>query len=303
MSHQNIHDFFRIGDFFFELSYPTELTVPPHFRLFQVSTSEGLSHADYCYTITCAPQLPQLDWPVTARREDLCVMRSPVSRDDPAAALEGRLIGVKGTPGYYASYREHSGQEAEITLLQDRLGSLNFDPVFTSLLALEKRMLQQNSLILHCSHLQYQGQGILFSGPSGIGKSTQARLWETYRGAKTLNGDRALLRLIHGKWFACGWPVCGSSEICHTGDSPIHAVVILQQGKENHIRKLSPLQAFTQLYSQITLNGWDYEAVQHGTELLEKFITSVPVYQLTCTISEDAVFCLENVIFPPQNAE
>lgn len=50
-------------------------------------------------------------------------------------------------------------------------------------------------LVLHSAYIvTRQGEGILFSGPSGIGKSTQAALWQHYGAAQTVNGDRALVR-------------------------------------------------------------------------------------------------------------
>lgn len=46
-------------------------------------------------------------------------------------------------------------------------------------------------LVLHSAYIvTRQGEGILFSGPSGIGKSTQAALWQRYGAAQTVNGDR-----------------------------------------------------------------------------------------------------------------
>ena len=132
-------------------------------------------------------------------------------------AGEARLIGIKGQPAPYALYRELSGQEAEVHLAAEAVDDLRFDPVFTSLFALERQMIRRDSMILHCAYIKYCGAAILFSAPSETGKSTQAGLWEKYRGSETVNGDRALLRKIDGRWTACGWPVCGSSEICHLG--------------------------------------------------------------------------------------
>lgn len=92
-------------------------------------------------------------------------------------------------------------------------------------------MIARDSLILHCAFTEYRGRAILFSAPSGTGKPTQAALWERYRGSRTVNGDRALLRRAGGVWTACGWPVCGSSEICGAGEVPIGAIVMLRQGE------------------------------------------------------------------------
>lgn len=157
-------------------------------------------------------------------------------------------------------------------------------------------MIRHDSLILHCAYVRCQRRAILFSAPSGVGKSTQADLWKRFRQSETINGDRALLRKIDGVWNACGWPVCGSSEICHAEDTPIRAIVMLRQGKENHAERLSLSQAFSLLYAQITVNRWNVDFVQRALSLLEELIREVPVYQLTCTISRTAVEVLEDAL-------
>lgn len=65
---------------------------------------------------------------------------------------------------------------------------------------LHHKLLQQDALVIHASYIEFMGRGILFLGPSGTGKSTQARLWNEHAGAPILNGDRALLRQKDGIW-------------------------------------------------------------------------------------------------------
>ncbi|MDD6212488.1 MAG: hypothetical protein PUB22_05025 [Clostridiales bacterium] len=282
----NKENIFRVGDFCFCLSYPEEIIPPDNFMLFEVKSGIPTYH----YTLSFADRIPELDKPVIARREDIVIYSD--------RGLESRKIGTKGRRDYYALYQEKEDRSAEIQLAKDQLQDMCFDTVFTSLFALERHMILRDSLILHCAYIQYQGKGILFSAPSGVGKSTQAGLWEQFRGSKTLNGDRALLRKIDGVWSACGWPVCGSSDICELGDTPIHGIVMLRQGTVNHITALTPIQAFSELYAQITINQWNRGFVQRAMERIEDLIMQVPVYQLTCDMTEDAVRCLESVLFP-----
>ena len=225
---------------------------------------------------------------VLARRPDLLVFQGE--------AGESRLIGVKGTEGYYACYQEVASDKARVLLARDRIQGLHIDPVFTSLLALERRLIARDSLILHCAYMVYQREAILFSAPSETGKTTQANLWEKYRGSRTVNGDRALLGRKDGRWTAQGWPVCGTSEVCHNEDTPIRAVVMLSQAKENHAERMTPGKAFPLLYSQITVNKWNVEDHVHTLDLIEEFLGSVPVIHLGCTISEEAVTCLERAL-------
>ena len=280
---------FQIGDFVFRLCCPEEVTPPENFMKFECESDS----AEYTYQIKVSNTLPDPEGKLIAQRPDLTVFRCETGQGE---SLECRLIGVKGNPEYYACYREVSENCAEVTLVGDRIAELHIDPMFTSLLALERRLVKKDSMILHCAYVEYQGEAILFSAPSETGKTTQANLWEKYRGSRTVNGDRSLLGKIDGRWTAQGWPVCGTSEVCFNETVPIRAVVMLSQAEENHVEKLSPGRAFPLLYSQITVNKWNMEDHIHTMDLIEDFLEKVPVYHLGCTISEEAVDCLERAL-------
>lgn len=286
---------FQIGNFVFRLCCPEELTLPDNFLRFGQSEemSPGnilgaVSEPEYTYNIEFSEKLPEPPGKLIAKRQDLLVYRNGMR--------ESRLIGVKGRKKPYACYCETSEDHAVITLDRNEIKDLHVDPVFTSLFALEKRLIRKGQMILHCAYTEYRGEAILFSAPSETGKTTQAGLWEQYRGSRTVNGDRALLGKTGGMWTAQGWPVCGTSPVCSNETFPVRAVVMLSQAAENHAEQLTPGQAFPLLYSQITVNKWNTEDHIHAMDLAEDFLGSVPVYHLGCTISEEAVECLEKVM-------
>lgn len=160
-------------------------------------------------------------------------------------------------------------------------------------IGLESVMLRTDRIVFHAALVRTPLGGILFSGPSGIGKSTQAELWRVHRGGVQINGDRPILGKRDGVWTGWGSPYAGSSR-CYVNDScPIRAVVMLKQAKECTIRALSSREAFRQVYSGLTMNSWDPEFVSRACDLAMDLIGSVPVYELSCTPDEDAVRCLE----------
>lgn len=280
---------FQIGDFVFRLCFPEEAAPPENFMKFEKRADSGANPVlEYMYLIKVSDCLPQPEGKVIARRPDLTVLQN--------GERESRLIGVKGNPDFYAFYQEVAADRAEVTLVRDRIAELHIDPVFTSLLALERRQIKKDAMILHCAYIEYQGEAILFSAPSETGKTTQANLWEKYRGSRTVNGDRSLLGKRDGRWTAQGWPVCGTSEVCHNESIPVRAVVMLSQAQENRAQRMTPGQAFPLLYSQITVNKWNTQDHIHTMDLMEDFLGSVPVIHLGCTISREAVDCLEEAL-------
>lgn len=276
---------FQIGSFSFELEFPKQFVLPADMRKFEVSGGA----VDYTYTITLVDKLPEAEGIPVAQRIDLQVFRTK-------EGLESRLIGVKGDECPYALYREITQNRAEIFAGRWYLAEMEkYEVVFLSLLAFERRLMSRPCLILHCAYTEYQGKAMLSSAPSGTGKTTQAELWERYRGSRTVNGDKALLEYNGITWTANGWPVCGTSEICENKTLPVGCIVMLSQAKMNQAWRLRPAEAFKSLYGQITMNRWDQEGTEQKLDLLEQLVGKVPVYHLACDISEDAVKTLERV--------
>ena len=164
------------------------------------------------------------------------------------------------------------------------------------LIGIEHTLCKHKTFMLHSSYINYNGDAILFSGPSGIGKSTQADLWQDFESAEIINGDRTAISKNLGNWHAYGLPFAGSSKIYKNKTLPIKAVVILKQGKENCIRKAKPMEAFKALYSEITVNSWNKKDVETIIELVENFIKEVPIYVLSCLPNKGAVDLLKKEI-------
>ena len=92
--------------------------------------------------------------------------------------------------------------------------------------ALEKYLLKKGGLILHSSFIEWHNQGIVFTAPSGTGKSTQASLWQKYEHAKIINSDRSILYFNKNNiLMSCGLPFCGSSNINLNKEFPLKAIV------------------------------------------------------------------------------
>ena len=274
---------YLIGDFAFQISYPENMIIPENFQKFEKNATP-----EYTYEIALTDRLPSINGKELAKRPDISVYSTPDG--------EARLIGSLGSLEHYACYKEQSATNARISLVASKMYGMSIDPMFVSLLALEKRLLAHNSLVLHTAYIVHNGQAILFSAPSETGKSTQASLWEQYRGSHIVNGDRGLLQKKDGKWTANGWPVCGTSEICNIESYPIRAIVMLSQAKEDFCELLPQNKSFTEVFSQITINRWNRSGLVKAMDLIEDLIQSVPVFHLGCTISENAVICLEKAL-------
>lgn len=165
-----------------------------------------------------------------------------------------------------------------------------------NVIGVESLLLQQGGLLLHASLICWQNRGILFSAPSGTGKSTQADLWETFMGSQTLNGDRAGIRCKSGVWTAFGMPFAGTSGIYCSDCAPIAAIVVLGQSPQNTIRRLKPMEALRKLLPECSCRRWDPQFMDQVLSLLLAVVQQVPVYQLECRPDREAVELLYDTI-------
>lgn len=153
-----------------------------------------------------------------------------------------------------------------------------------------RRVLQHHEILFfHASQIAVGETGILFAAPSGTGKTTQARLWETYRKAQVVCNDRTLIR--NGKTY--GYPMDGSQPVISGKVHRLGAIVVLGQAPKNQIRRLRPGAALAALMPQLVFDSWDREMRERAIEQLVDLIQMVPVYRLDCRPDESAVACLE----------
>ena len=151
-------------------------------------------------------------------------------------------------------------------------------------------LLRHNILTFHSVLLEHKGKGILVAAPSGVGKTTHARLWRDTRGALILNGDRSPCYEENGQWFAFGTPWCGTSGENINRKVPVKAMVLLQQDTQNRILPMQPLERVNQLLGLAACPlGWQEKVL----ELLDRFLKTVPVVGLGCTPDPEAVEVLE----------
>ena len=158
---------------------------------------------------------------------------------------------------------------------------------------LEELILDHGRMILHASCVETEFGGILFSGPSGVGKSTQAELWRSFRNTPILNGDRVILHRDGGRWMASGSPYAGSSRYYVNRSVPVATVVMLDQAPEERLCTLAPKEAFRLLYSQLLVNTWNPDFVERVCDLAQAMIREIPILRLACTPQERAVLALE----------
>lgn len=164
------------------------------------------------------------------------------------------------------------------------------------LAALCSRFSYFGTLLAHASFIEYNGEGVIFSGPSGIGKTTQAQLWEKYKNAQIINGDKVFLRNENGEFYAYGLPWKGSSEYCLNKKVPLKAVVILKQSVENSVRKLG-IQAVESFMPHVFFPYWDKKSLEKALDTFDSLIKDVPVYMLECRADSDAVELTCKTIF------
>lgn len=197
-----------------------------------------------------------------------------------------------GAAAYAVTYFYKNGN-VEIRTLQEYLAYFTGTSGIFNRIGMETLLQQYHGLLLHASLIQYAGKAIALSGPSGVGKSTQAELWHSCLGASILNGDRAILRKTEKGWMAYGSPYAGTSGIYKNEQAPLAAVVLLQQAERNFLQKVTPIMAFSCIYPEISVHHWDRSFVEKTTDQCLQLMMEIPVYKLECLPEEGAVQLLK----------
>lgn len=150
--------------------------------------------------------------------------------------------------------------------------------------AVRRQMIQ-----LHCATIEDQGRGILFLGPSGIGKTTQAERWAEFRGSSIINGDVGFVQRTEREYIAWGTPWHGSSPYCLNTSVPVKALVVLKQAQENKLRELTGFEKVAEVSGSVFYPTWLEDGMDLCTDTLNHLLTDLPVYRLDNRADREAV--------------
>ena len=223
--------------------------------------------------------------------------------------LAGKRIGIscefERTRDYCADYLTREPEELHITcnqedLLREQELARRNDPdcgdIPPALLEqaavyrkIADRMIEYDILLFHGSVVSVDGQGYLFTAPSGTGKSTHVRLWREAFGhrAVTVNDDKPLLKLTEGGVYACGTPWNGKHRLGTNIQVPLKGLCILSRGQENRIRTVTPREALPTLLQQCH-RPRDPLAMSRVLALLDRLTQNTGLYALECNMEPEA---------------
>ncbi len=144
-----------------------------------------------------------------------------------------------------------------------------------AILALVLRLLPLGGFVMHGSAQVVDGRAILCTGPSGRGKSTISRLFDSC-GVPVLTDERPLLRRAGGAFSVYGSPWPSSGGFVLSASAPLRKLYFLEHGPEHAVEPVSTREAVLRLLDVSMVPWLDSAFFDPVIQTLEALIRSVP---------------------------
>ena len=151
-----------------------------------------------------------------------------------------------------------------------------------------REIIQHGRFFLHASAVVCGGGAYLFSGPSGIGKSTHTAMWQKlFPGIQILNDDKPVIWPEKGKITAWGTPFSGKTQLQMNRGVPLRGICFLKQARENRIRPVAETEALALILN----NTWrpkDDKTMNLLLNGIQQVVEEIPIFELSCTTDPEA---------------
>lgn len=145
------------------------------------------------------------------------------------------------------------------------------------------KLIERGGMLLHSSAIVKDGRAFLFSGHSGVGKSTHTGLWlKLYEDAYILNDDKPALRAYEEGFTVYGTPWSGKHDVNRNEAVPLGGIAFLQRSDRDFIEPMQAKDAAPALIAQ-TVRAIKRESMEMLLQTVDRLLREVPVYRLGCT--------------------
>ena len=144
----------------------------------------------------------------------------------------------------------------------------------------------EDVLMIHGSAVILDGQTRVFSGFSGVGKSTMAQLWADKRQATIINDDRLILRKEQDAWYVYNTPMFYAAA---PQKGKLHTLFFPYHAPANKLELLRGVAALSKLLAHTIHHGHNKAHVQHHMETASSLIDQIPCHQIGVVPNEGVI--------------
>ncbi len=161
---------------------------------------------------------------------------------------------------------------------------------------------ERGAFIMHAAVIEADGYAYAFTAKSGTGKSTHISLWKKLLGekVKVVNGDKPIIKLDNGVFYAYGTPWCGKEGWNRNVRAPLKGLCFLERAIDNSIDRLDSGEAATRIMKQILIPK-DAMGAINTFDLVDKMLKNVGCWILGCNISLEAAEIAYNAMSGGKN--
>ena len=145
--------------------------------------------------------------------------------------------------------------------------------------------LTTDAVMMHASGVFDGVKGRMFSGFSGVGKSTISGIWRD-AGSQLINDDRLIIRRENGRYFFYNTPMYYEDK---NKKAPLDGIFLIRHSPENVIQKISGAAAVVGIMAFSIQNNYDQRFVKHHLDFFSKMCEKVPVYKLGFLPDEEVI--------------
>jgi len=142
------------------------------------------------------------------------------------------------------------------------------------------RLAREEGLLLHACGVVRGREALLFSGPSGAGKTTIARLMQGTPDVRVLSDDRIAIRPTESGFRAYGTPWHGDAPLSLPDSAPLRAIHLIHHAREIEVEPLGGAAGAAAVLGNSFAPFHDPVSAERSLGVAAKLAARVPIVRL-----------------------
>ena len=150
--------------------------------------------------------------------------------------------------------------------------------------------LKHDTVLLHGSSLIVDEYAYIFTGVSGVGKTTHGKLWcKLFPDTIMINDDKPFLKKVDDNIVVYSNPWNGKEGIGNNISANLGCIFCLKQADDNNVVEMENNEKWDYLFGQIYRSD-NKETLEKSVVIVDYLIKNYPICYLYCNKQDEAVY-------------